>query len=92
MELGAEISTDAVSARLSEFVRRTFMYAMTDDALSADTPLLEGGIIDSMGVMELVEYIGREFDIVLDGDEITEDNLRSIATITQLVCRKRMAA
>jgi acyl carrier protein len=50
--------------------------------------LLEEGIIDSFGIMALLEFVEQTFSIRIDGDELQPDNFRSIAAISALVERK----
>ncbi len=62
------------------------------DTLDADvtlgTPLIEEGIIDSMGVMELVTYIQETFGVEFDMDDMTVEKLGTIAAITCLITSK----
>jgi acyl carrier protein len=81
----------AVLERVRQFVRETFMYAKPDAALEDDTPLLGRGILDSMGVVELIEFVQAEFSITIEDDEITEDHLGTLAAIADYVASKRAA-
>ncbi len=66
-----------------------FLYTRPDLRLGDDDRLLERGIIDSMGVMELVAFLQERFAITVDEREITEEHFGSIAAITAYVARKR---
>jgi len=81
------VSADILD-RVRAFVRETFMYAQPDAALPDDALLLERGIIDSMGVVELVGFLQEEFGIDVEDSEITEDNLGSLRTIDAYVRAK----
>ena len=59
-----------------------------DWPLEDEAPLLGGGVIDSIGVIELVEFLQREFRCAIVEDEITEANLGSLAAITRFVHAK----
>ncbi len=50
--------------------------------------LLEEGIIDSFGIMALLEFVEQTFSIRVEGDELQPDNFRSIEAISALVGRK----
>ena len=54
-----------------------------------DTKLMEEGIIDSMGVMQLISFIEKEYSIEVDMDDLTMDNFATIARITNLINAKR---
>mgnify|MGYP006137066453 CR=1 FL=1 len=46
------------------------------------------GIIDSMGVIEMVDWISSTWGIYVEDDEITEDNLGTLASIGRYVAAK----
>jgi acyl carrier protein len=56
--------------------------------LTDDYPLLKNGLIDSVGIAELVEFIENEFGVLLDVDELVADNFETVATIAALVRSK----
>jgi acyl carrier protein len=82
------VPTDGIVATVRAYVRENFLYAKPDLVLGDDGLLLEQGVIDSMGVIELVEFLQGEFGIRVADDEITEDNLGSIAAIARYVSGK----
>jgi acyl carrier protein len=62
------------------------------DALDPDTPLIQRGVIDSIDLLQLVEFLERRFNISIDETEILPSNLRSLAQIERFVARKQAAA
>lgn len=78
-----------VNAKVREFIKDNFMYR-EDRAVLADTDsLLEEGLIDSTGILELVAFIETEFSIQMADADIVPDNLDSLATIVRYVESKR---
>jgi acyl carrier protein len=75
--------------RVRAFVRQTFMYAQPDAPLADDVLLLQRGVIDSMGVVELIEFIQSEFGIKVPDEDITEDHLGSLGAIADYVTSRR---
>lgn len=55
--------------------------------LEEDTPLLNG-ILDSLGLMQLVAFIEDEFDLTLDFADVTIDHFRTLGDLEQLVSKK----
>ena len=47
--------------------------------------LVESGIIDSMGVLELVTFIEADFELVLSDEDVVSENFDSIATISSFI-------
>jgi acyl carrier protein len=56
--------------------------------LSDDTPLFRTGIIDSFGLLSLVQYLETEFSISVRDEEMLPENFENIRTIAQLVRSK----
>lgn len=73
--------------KLREFIKNNF-YAASKLAISDTDSLLDLGIIDSTGVLELVNYLEKEFDLKINDDEIVPENLDSIANLCAFLDRK----
>ncbi len=54
-----------------------------------DTSFLESGIVDSMGVMELVSFVGSAFAIQVDPLDITLENFDSVGRLAAYIRRKQ---
>lgn len=70
------------------YVIENFLYMRPDFIPADDDSLLGQGIVDSMGVMELVQYLERAFGVQVGEDEITEENFGTLAAIGRYVSRK----
>ena len=68
---------------LRRFLARSFF--VKEDEIGREDSFLDVGIIDSTGVMELVEFLEKRFEIELDDDEIIPENLDSIERIIKFV-------
>jgi acyl carrier protein len=77
---------------VAQYIRENFLYARPDYVLRDDTRLLDDGVVDSMGAVELVAFLQDNFGIAIPDDEITEDNFGSIAAIAAFVGHKRRSA
>jgi acyl carrier protein len=56
--------------------------------LEDDESFLEHGVIDSIGIMELVALLNRDFNINISNDELIPENLDSIASVCAFLHRK----
>lgn len=54
-----------------------------------DESLVESGIIDSLGIMKLVQFIETEFGIVIEDAELTPDNFDTVDEIVKLLESKK---
>jgi len=77
-----------IADRTRAYVRENFLYMRPDWPLQDEDPLFGGGVIDSIGVIELVGFLQREFGCTLEEDEITERNLGSIGAIARFLSAK----
>lgn len=50
--------------------------------------LLESGIIDSLGILDLVSFLEQQFGIVVADDDLIPDNFQSVSRITLFVEQK----
>lgn len=79
-----------IQQALLDFVLESFPAARTAD-LTVDSVLLDRGIIDSMGVLELVVFLEERFQLTLDDEEMLPEHFMSIPTLAELVDRKLTA-
>ena len=56
--------------------------------IAGDDNLLESGIIDSLGILDLVSFFEQEFGIVVADDELIPENFQSVARLTRFVEQK----
>ena len=77
-----------IVTRAHTWVRENFLYMRPDWKLGDDDPLLGNGVIDSIGVIELVEFLQHAFQLAIAEEEITERNLGTLAAIGQFVYQK----
>ena len=81
-----------IRARLRAFVEENFLYMRPDFKLRDEDRLLERGVIDSMGVVEVIMFLEEEFGVKTADDEISEANLGTLAAIAAFVSSKRNGA
>ncbi len=72
---------------------RAFLGKATRDAvLDGDADIFESGIVNSLFAVELVAFTEKEFDIVVEDDDLDLANFRSINALRAFVERKAKAA
>jgi len=74
--------------RTRTYVRDNFLYMLPDFLLGDDDPLLAKGVIDSMGVLELLSFLETEFGVSVPDEEVTVANLGSLSAIARFVAAK----
>lgn len=73
--------------KIKNFIIENFLFG-NDDGLNDDTSFLEEGIIDSTGVLELVNYLEEEFSVSINDEELIPENLDSITNIDSFLAKK----
>jgi acyl carrier protein len=59
------------------------------DSIEHDSDMLAGGVIDSLGITELIGFLERVYGIKVTDDDIDAENFRSIESIAAFVEGKR---
>ena len=78
---------EEIKLKVRNFVVDNFLFGNAN-GLADDTSFLEAGILDSTGVLEVVAFLEEQFGVRVDDDELTPENLDSIASIGAFVSRK----
>jgi acyl carrier protein len=74
--------------RLRAFIAANF-YVPKGQSIEATTSFLDNGIIDSTGVLEIVSFIEREFQIDVSDHELVPSNFDSLAALSAFIHRKK---
>jgi acyl carrier protein len=74
-----------IEQRIRQFITDNFLFREDRASLTDTESLLEAGVIDSTGVLELVAFLESEFGLAVDDDEIVPENLDSISRIVGYV-------
>jgi acyl carrier protein len=81
------IEVNRSHSQIRSFILEKFP-AARKRALSDDLPLLESGIIDSLGVLDVVGFLQRTFNIKIEDEELTPDNFGNIKCMASFVEHK----
>ncbi|MCG6155286.1 acyl carrier protein [Rubinisphaera margarita] len=73
---------------IRDFIYKQFPLAQ-EQQLGETDPLLQNGVIDSLGTLDVVAFLEEEFHIVIDDDDLVAEHFESISTIANLVASKR---
>ena len=76
-----------IEDQVRAFVRTNFYVG--ERSLGAEDSLIDQGIVDSTGVLELIAFLEDTYGISVNDDEVVPENLDSIGRIARFVGRKR---
>lgn len=83
---------DEIRETLHQYILSEFLPGEDSSELTDETPLITGGILDSISTLKLVAYLEDHFGITVEAHEAGVENLDSVGQITRLIAEKRSAA
>ena len=83
------MTLDTIIATTRTFVFESYLYARPDYPLGPEDSLVQHNVIDSMGVIELVDFVCATFGVEVRNEDITEQNFGSLQSIACYVLSRR---
>jgi acyl carrier protein len=80
---------DPIEARIKEFIAANLLFSPDGFSYPDDTSFLQEGIIDSLGVMELVEFVQSAFGVTVAQSEVTLEHFDSVAKLASFIRKKQ---
>jgi acyl carrier protein len=81
----------SIESEIRNYINRNMLFDSGAANFTDDASLLQEGIIDSIGIMELVTFITQTYGVSVQPEEILPENFDSISRISNFV-RRRQAA
>ncbi len=81
------MDSKVVEDHIVKFVRDQFSVDPADPGFDREVDLFEYGYVDSVGVVELLGFVQKEFDVEIPDDDLLADDFSSIAGIARVVLR-----
>lgn len=75
----------AISSRISNFIIANFLFGDSSKKPADTDSLIESGIVDSTGILELIEFLESEFGIQVKEEETVPKNLDSLDALRRYV-------
>jgi acyl carrier protein len=84
--------SDDVGTTVKEFILREFLPGEDPSELTESTPLITGGVLDSIATLKLVLFLEEHFGVTLEAHEVSPEHVNTIADIARLVNAKKAKA
>lgn len=84
--------TDALREQIRAFILENYLFTDDKSALGLDDSLLERGIVDSTGMLEIIFFIEEQLGVKVKDEEMVPDNLDGVNKIAAFVHSKRQPA
>jgi acyl carrier protein len=85
------MTTEQIEAQIREFLAGNFIFDSSVE-LSTESSLMENGIVDSTGILEVLMWVESNFGVHVEDSEVLPDNFDSIGNMTRYVQRKLTAS
>lgn len=82
------MSEAEIRAKVKDYLMQEFLPGEDPDSLTDDTPLISGGILDSISTVKLVTFLEETYGIQFQAHEISSDNLETLDLIVATVQSK----
>jgi acyl carrier protein len=82
------MAPEQIRTKVHQFIRKNFMF---DDkqTLGDDQSLLNSGVVDSTGILELISFLEESCEVKFNDNELVADNFDSVNKISMFVSQKR---
>lgn len=77
-----------IRERIWAYIVENFLYMRTDVVVDPDASLLRKGVLDSMGVLEVIGFVEETFGIAVGQDEVTQAHFGTLNAIARFVAAK----
>lgn len=81
-----------IREEIRTYLLENFMFGASPSDLDDQASLLETGILDSTGVLELVLHLEETYGIAIDTTELVPENLDSVVRLQAFLEKKGVAA
>jgi acyl carrier protein len=83
--------TSTLMQTVKNFIMKEFLPGENPDELTEATPLISGGILDSIATLKLVMFMEETFGVSFEPHEVDKENLDDLASIVRLLQSKNPA-
>jgi acyl carrier protein len=80
--------TDTIKQDIKDFIMAEFLPGESPDELTDSTPLITGGILDSIATLKLVMHLEEKYGVNFEPHEVDKENLDTLELITKLLRSK----
>jgi acyl carrier protein len=84
--------TTEVGQQIKDFILNEFLPGEDPAELTPDTPLISGGILDSIATLRLLMFMEETWGVTFEPHEVDKENLDTLTLIERLLASKQQAA
>jgi acyl carrier protein len=77
-----------VKEQIKQYIAENFLFSSNGFNMDDDESFLEAGVVDSLGVVELVSFVEETYNIEVPDDDIVPDNFDSVDNLAGYISRR----
>lgn len=74
---------------VKQFIMTEFLPGEDPAELTSSTPLITGGVLDSLATMKLVTFLEERYGVTFEAHEVDPEHLDTLDTISKLIAAKQ---
>jgi acyl carrier protein len=82
------VELDKVRSSVRQYILSQFLPGEDPASLTDSTPLITGGILDSIGSVKLVSYLEENFGVRFEAHEVSMDHLDTVDLVVGTLAEK----
>jgi len=82
------VQTSTVNDVIITFIKENFITGRSQKEISPEESLIDSGIIDSTGILELVMFLEEKYSITIEDEELIPENLDTVKNLVAFLERK----
>ncbi|MGZ3147180.1 acyl carrier protein [Lentzea chajnantorensis] len=75
----------SIENEVKRFIVTTFAPDVTPDQLPSDYDLLDNGVVDSLGLLRLIAWVGERYEIPVEERDVSPAQFSSVEAITAFI-------
>ncbi len=79
-----------VKAAIKEYILHEFLPGESPESLDDTTPLITGGVLDSIATVKLISFLEERFGVQIEAHEMNEEYLNFLPSIAALVEERQL--
>jgi len=90
--MGGKMQAMDVASTLQQFIEKNFLRKKNVSPITPNSSLLDSGVIDSVGIFELVGFIEESLGVKIEDEEIVPENFQTINNLVAFITSKKRAS
>lgn len=78
----------AIVETVKDFITREIMHGSVQGSLDPELNLLEEGVLDSLGLQQLITFLEEKYSITVDDEDLLPENFATVNAIAELISKQ----